>query len=221
MINLNNSGLVDKRSYLFVIGCLLLDPNLLDDIDRPLDRTDFNTEKFYELGWVAIHNLHMQGCVAIDEFSIDSYLSSYKEQYEIFDSNHGLEYLTSAREMCNLENYDYFYHRLRKFSLLRYYEEQGFDTRKIYDSTIVEGKALEAEQLKFDNYSEQDIIEYLENALVIAPTMKYCNSTLTTDCQAGDRLDELVEEYMEVPEVGLPLASTALNTITRGARKFL
>ena len=219
MINLNNSGLVDKRSYLFVIGCLLLDPNLLDDIDRPLDRTDFNTEKFYELLFVAIYNLHMQGCVAIDEFSIDSYLSSYKEQYEIFDSNHGLEYLTSAREMCNLENYDYFYHRLRKFSLLRYYEEQGFDTRKIYDSTIVEGKALEAEQLKFDNYSEQDIIEYLENALVIAPTMKYCNSTLTTDCQAGDRLDELVEEYMEVPEVGLPLASTALNTITRGARK--
>ena len=75
MINLNNSGLVDKRSYLFVIGCLLLDPNLLDDIDRPLDRTDFNTEKFYELLFVAIYNLHMQGCVAIDEFSIDSYLS--------------------------------------------------------------------------------------------------------------------------------------------------
>ena len=219
MISLNNSGLVDKRSYLFVIGCLLLDPNLLDDIDRPLDRTDFNTEKFYELLFVAIYNLHMQGCAAVDEFSIDSYLSSYKEQYEIFDNNHGLEYLSSAREMCNLENYDYFYHRLRKFSLLRYYEEQGFDTRKIYDSTIVEGKALEAEQLKFDNYSEQDIIEYLENALVVAPTMKYCNSTLTTDCQAGDKLDELVEEYMEVPEVGLPLASTALNTVTRGARR--
>lgn len=202
-----------------MIGCLLLNPNLLDDIDRPLERTDFNTEKFYELLFVAIYNLHMQGCTVIDEFSIDSYLSTYKEQYEIFDNNHGLDYLVSAKDMANLENYDYYYHRLRKFALLRYFEEQGFNTSRIYDCTIIDGKALEAEQHKFDDYTEQDIIDIVENSLVTCPTMKYCTNTLTSDCQAGDGLNDLVKQYMEVPDVGVSLNSLALNTVARGARK--
>ena len=67
-----HEGLVDKRAYLNTIGCLIQDSSLIDDIDRPLDRTDFNTENFYELLFVAIYNLHMQGCTTIDEFSIIS-----------------------------------------------------------------------------------------------------------------------------------------------------
>ena len=126
-----HEGLVDKRAYLNTIGCLLQDSSLIDDIDRPLDRTDFNTENFYELLFVAIYNLHMQGCTTIDEFSIDSYLSNYKEQYSIFQENQGIEYLSNAREMATLENYEYYYHRLRKYSLLRYYEKQGLDKKEI------------------------------------------------------------------------------------------
>lgn len=214
-----NEGLVCKRSYLNTFSCLLQDANLLDDLDRPLDRMDFNTENFYELLFVAIYNLHAQGCANIDEFSIDSYLSAYSEQYKIFQDNNGIDYLSSARELCSIENYDYYYHRLRKYSLLRYYENQGFDTRKIYDTTIVDVKLAEKEQEKFDNYTEVDIIGFIENSLITIPTMKYCNSTLTTDCQAGNGLNKLIDDLMTTPDVGIPLNSMALNTITRGARK--
>ena len=213
------SGLVDKRAILQVIGCLLQDSSLIDDIDRPLSRDDFTVENFYELLFVAIYNLHMTGVENVDEFAIDSYLSNYKEQYKIFQNNNGLDYLSSAREMSSLENYEYNYHRIRKYSLLRYYEKQGLDTRFIYDSTIVESNKAEAEQIKFDNYTEQDIVEMVETTFVINPNMKYCTNNLTEDCQAGDGLDELVEELMQEPDVGVPLNSPALNTITRGARK--
>ena len=40
-----HEGLVDKRAYLNTIGCLIQDSSLIDDIDRPLDRTDFNTNE--------------------------------------------------------------------------------------------------------------------------------------------------------------------------------
>lgn len=213
-----HEGLVDKRAYLNTIGCLLQDSSLIDDIDRPLDRTDFNTENFYELLFVAIYNLHMQGCTTIDEFSIDSYLSNYKEQYSIFQENQGIEYLSNAREMATLENYDYYYHRLRKYSLLRYYEKQGLDTRFIYDSTIADTSKMESEQIKFDNYTEQDIIEMVEATFVINPNMKYCTNTLSTDVQAGDGMTDLVNELMEVPDVGLALNNEGLNTVSRGAR---
>lgn len=216
---MSEKGLFCKRAYLQVFGCLLQDPNLLDDMDRPLDRVDFNTETYYELLFVAIYNLHSQGCTIIDEFSIDSYLSTYTEQYKIFQDNKGLEYLSSARDMGEIENYNYFYHRLRKYSLLRYYENQGYDTRKIYDSTIVDNKEAEKEQSKFENYTESDIIGLIENNLVNTPKMKYCSNTLTSDCQAGTGLNQLVDRLMEEPDVGIPLNSLALNTITRGARK--
>lgn len=213
------TGLVDKRAYLNIIGCLLQDPSLIDNIDKPLDRTDFNTEKFYELLFVAIYNLHIQGAQSIDEFSIDSYLSNYKDQYKIFQDNNGLEYLVNAKEMASIDNYTYNYHRLRKYSLLRYYEKKGLDTRFIFDSTLVENSAAENEQIKFDNYTEQDIVEMVESIFVINPNMKYCTNSLTTDVQAAEGMMELINEYLEVPDVGLPLCNEGLNTISRGARK--
>lgn len=211
-------GLVDKRAYLIVLGCLLQDPSLIDDIDRPLDRTDFNTENFYELVFVAIYNLHMQGVGNIDEFAVDSYLSNYKEQYKIFQDNQGIEYLLNAREMAQLENYDYNYHRMRKYSLLRYYEKHGLDTRFIYDGSLVDPKSSELEQIKFDNYTEQDIVGMVEATFVISPNMKYCVNTLSTDIQAATGMQALVDELMEIPDVGLPLNNEGLNTVTRGAR---
>lgn len=212
------NGLVDKRAILQVIGCLLQDSSLIDDIDRPLDRTDFNVENFYELLFVAIYNLHMQGVEKIDEFSIDSYLSNYKEQYKIFQDNNGLEYLSSARELSDLSNYEYNYRRTRKYSLLRYYEKNGLDTRFIYDSTITEGSKAEAEQIKFDNYSEQDIVEMVEATFVIKPNMEYCTNTLSTDVQASDGMLELIEEFQKTPDIGIPLNNNFLNTVARGAR---
>ena len=60
--------LTDKRAILNTIGCLMLDPTLIDDIDRPLDRTDFDTEALYELLYVAIFNSYMQGVRFISLF---------------------------------------------------------------------------------------------------------------------------------------------------------
>ena len=211
-------ALTDKRAYANTLGCLMKDPTLVEDIDRPLDREDFNTETFYDLLFVAIYNLSMQGCKTIDEFAIDSYLSGFKDQYRIFQENRGLDYLNNIKELCSLENYDYYYHRLRKYSLLRYYEKQGLDTKFIYDTSVDEFHANE-EQQKFDNYTEQDIVSMVESTLVINPTMKYCTNTLTTEVQAAEGGIELIEDLMKIPDVGLPLNNNGLNTVTRGARK--
>lgn len=211
-------GLADKRAYLNTFGCLLQDSTLIDDIDRPLDKADFNTENLYELLFVAFYNLHMQGCTNINEFSIDSYLSNYKEQYKIFQDNEGLRYLDEARNMASLENYDYYYHRLRKYSLLRYYEKMGLDTRFIYDGSIADTSKAEAENIKFDNYTEQDIVELVETSFVLTPSMNYCTNMLSTDIQAADGMLDLINEYQEVPDVGLPLNNDGLNTVARGAR---
>lgn len=213
-------GLVDKRAYLNVIGCLMQDSSLIDDMDRPLSRSDFKTEDFYELLFVAIYNLYIQGCVTIDEFAIDSYLSNYKKQYKIFQDNHGLDYLVNAREIASLENYDYFYHRMRKFSLLRYYESKGVDTKRlIYDWSITDERQADIEKQKFEDYSESDIVGIIENELVITPKMDYCSDILSENIQAGDGMAELVEELLETPDFGYNFTSPFFNALCRGARR--
>ena len=211
-------ALTDKRAYANTLGCLMKDPTLVEDIDRPLDREDFNTETFYDLLFVAIYNLSMQGCKTITKFDIDSYLSGFKDQYKIFQENQGLNYLDGLESLSSLENYDYYYHRLRKYSLLRYYEKQGLNTKFIYDTSIDSFHASE-EQQKFDNYTEQDIVGMVESSMVINPTMKYCTNALTTEVQAADGGLELIQSLMKIPDVGLPLNNDGLNTVARGARK--
>lgn len=213
-----NEGLACKRSYLAVIGCIMKDYSLLDDMQRPLTREDFATEAFYELLFVAISNLYIQGCQTIDEFAVDSYLSCYAEQYEIFKVNQGLEYLKSAKEIASLENYDYFYHRLKKYTLLRYYEVHGYDTSRIVNFTVVDPGEIEKEQKKFDNLTEEQIVDLIESDLVITPKMQFCSNSRTCDIQAGDGLVELIEDFMQVPDIGISLSSVALNTVCRGAR---
>lgn len=215
-----DKGLVDVRAYLQVIGCLLQDPLLVDDADRPLSKTDFSTDAFYQLLFVAIYNLHIQGCAVIDEFSIDSYLSNYKEQYKIFQDNRGLDYLVNAREIASLDNYDYFYHRMRKFSLLRYYESKGLDVCKlIYDYTATDEDTSEKERIKFDNYTEEDIVGIIENELVINPKISFCSDIFTESVQAGKGMEELIDELLDTPDFGYGFASPGLNTVCRGARR--
>ena len=213
------SELVCKRSYLAVIGCILQDPNLLYDLDKPLEQDDFNTEPFYKLIFTALYNLYNQGCANVDEFTVDSYLSNYPEQYKIFTNNDGIKYLSDAKSIATLSTYDYFYHRLRKYSLLRYYEEHGYDVKRIFDYTIGDPILAEKEQSKLDSLTEDEIIGFVEAELTLKPRSKYCSTSGSVDIRAGQGMKDLIYRLMEIPDIGLPLNSPALNTVARGARK--
>ena len=79
-----NKKLYDNRSALQVIGCLIREPELMEEY--PLDKSDFEVESFHEIVYSCVYNLYQQGVQVIDDFAIDSYLSKYSKQYKIFES---------------------------------------------------------------------------------------------------------------------------------------
>ena len=210
------AGLADKRAYCIVLGSLIVNPSLLDDVDRPLSKEDFATEKFYSIVFVSVYNLYQQGVTKIDEFTIDSYLSNYKEQYQIFKDNNGLTWISDAVSFSDLSNYDYYYHRVRKYSLLRYYESIGLDTRILFDWSKVDSTE---ENVRFDNITEAEIVDYIEGHFVVEPKTTYCNSQLVQSIQAGEGLGQIVEDLLETPDYGFNMTSPAANTICRGLRR--
>lgn len=209
------SGLVDVRSIAQCLGAIISDPTILDEYS--FDKEDF-AEPFYTLIYSVVYNLYNSGINVIDNFSIDSYISNYKEQYRLFNDNQGLDYVTNIVELYQKENFSYFYKRLKKFSCLRYWESKGFDTRKLYDSTIAEPSAQEKEMLKLDNMTVDDMIDIMDETMINEAKMKFSSNTSHIGQLAGKGLKELKESFKETPDYGLPLQSPILSTIARGCR---
>ena len=207
--------LFDKAAYLQVLGNLMNMPDLISDINRPLSKKDFNTEPLYEIIFVSINNLFLGGVKVIDEMALDQYIEAKKDWAEYYHDN-GLVYISSCKELCEPENYDYWYHRLRKFSLLRYYEGNNIDTRFIYDADKADTDS--EEQLKLDHLTEQDIVGMVEDVAVVKPNMEYCTNVLSIDQTAGHGMRDLIESLREVPDFGAPLMSPMLTTLARGFR---
>lgn len=211
------SNLFDKMAVLQVLGCIMLQPTLLDTYS--LIPEDFNGEDFHQIVFASIFNLYNKGAEVIDCFAIDSFISGYAKQYQIFNDNDGLNYLNDAMNLCEPANFEYNYNRIKKFSLLRYYESQKYDISLIYNTSIVDPIEQEKEQTKFDNYSIEDIIGIVEYKMVIEPKSKYRSPTKIKGQLIGVGMLDLIEAFRKAPEVGYPMQSKIMNNLLRGARR--
>lgn len=206
----------DKKAVFQVIGCLINQPSLLDTYLLSID--DFDGEDFHQIIFGCIYNLYNQGVNVIDCFAIDTFISNYEKQYKIFTDNNGIDYVNDAASMCEPQNFDYNFNRLKKMSLLRYYESQGFDIRGIYDPTVVDPDEQELQRKKFDGYTIDQIIDCVEIAFVGTPKAKF-QVTASSGQLAGVGLKDLIEKFRKTPEMGFPMQSKFMNFLLRGARK--
>lgn len=211
--------LSDVQDYGYVLGALMQRPTLLENADYPLDREDF-TDRFHRILYVAIHNLYVTGHVGVYNGAlIDAYLSTKDAEYNIFLSNDGINYIDGLLSITEDYNFEYHYHRIKKFSLLKHYEDLGYDTLRIYNPQNRKDGIYSESTDDFDSLSEASIVDFIEEKFVIDAKIKYCCESLKDEHQAGDGLQALVDSYIEEPDYGYPLTSIALTTLSRGARK--
>jgi replicative DNA helicase len=200
----------DKRSIFQVLGCLIKEPDLFIKYDNiKLDRDDF-PERFHKIIFAVISNLYEQGVEKLDALAIDSFLAKYKAQYEIFNENNGIEYVNQATEMAEIENFEYNAMRIKKYSLLRDLQKNGFQISEIYDEND------EEKMIVFDKLTIDDIVEHYEIKL---SDLKVKYSVGRKAIQAGEGLKQLKEQYKQKPEFGIPFPSPGMTRILRGFRK--
>ncbi|WP_416238669.1 hypothetical protein, partial [Raoultella planticola] len=68
----------------------------------------------------------------------------------------------TIQNLAEVENFEFYYNRLKKFSLVREMHGLGFDFREIYDHTIIDPREQEAMQERFDNKSIEEILSHYE-----------------------------------------------------------
>ena len=134
----NNIEFLGKITEQQIIDHLLhtsiyVNPSLLDLEDKYFFNEEDFTEKFHKILFGAIYNLHALGAKEISISAIEDYLAQRPKDKSVYVAYKGAEYLQNISKNVQLAAFDYYYNRMKKMTLLRAYDNFGFDVTDIYD----------------------------------------------------------------------------------------
>ena len=212
------SKYIDSTSIMQVIGCVYNNPHLLEFTDKyTITEYDFPDE-FHKVVFGAIYKLHELGAGTINLQGIEDFLSSRPKSAAIFKQQKGEEWLIKVAESAISNAFDYYYNRMKKMTLLRAYDNCGIDVSDIYDpDNIMDIKKKQLQEDLLDNSSLDDIANKVD-AKLESIRMQFVDDDFGEARQAAEGIDELIDNFMQNPEVGVPLYGSLINTVTRGAR---
>jgi len=213
-----SSKYVDNTAIVQVIGAIYMNPKLLDLTDKYIITDQDFENQFHRIVFGAIYKIHELGATKITIENISDFLSDRPKYEAIYKQNKGNEWILKIIDNCNLLSFDYYYSRLKKFSLLRAYDNYGINVTDIYDpDNILDTKLKQKQEEWLDNASLDDIANLVDTKISNI-RLQYVDDAFGDAVSAGNGIDELINKFKEHPEVGVPLYGTLINTVTRGAR---
>lgn len=212
------SKYIDTASILQVIGCVYTNPALLDMDDKYTIVDEDFADPFHQTVFGAIYKIHELGANKVTLSSIADFLSTRPKSEAVYKQNKGEEWLLKAAENCMPSAFDYYYGRLKKFSLLRAYDNCGVDVTDIYDpDNILDTQKKQSQEDTLDNSSLEQLADRVD-AKIDEIRIQYVDNTFEDARQAGEGVLDLIQKFKDTPEVGVPLYGPLINTVTRGAR---
>lgn len=208
---------IDKTAIMNVIGCIFKNSELLANEEYIFNQSDF-VDRVPKIIYGALNNLYIDGIKKFDLVILDEYLSKIQEVYPIFQSK-GIDYIKHCIDISILDNFDYYYNRMKKFTLLRTMESYGINMKWFYDPTIpvLNIVEIEEQEKRLNNTSLTDIAilidKHIDNIKIQCAV-----EDSKVGLQAGEGLKELLDNLHHTPEIGIPLYGKFINTITKGAR---
>ena len=212
------SKYVDHTAIMQVIGTVFKNPQILDYTDKYTVVEDDFADEFHKVAFGAIYKIHELGADRITLENISDFLASRPKSAAVFKQQKGEEWLLKVSDTCLPEAFDYYYNRLKKFTLLRAYDNYGIDVSDIYDAdNILDTKKKQIQEDLLDNSTLEQIAAKVDNKIE-GIRLKYVDDAYGEAIQAGDGIIDLIDSLKEHPEVGTPLYGPLINTVTRGAR---
>ncbi len=211
------SSYIDQKSIIQVIGSIYQSPELLDEEQYNFNEEDFPSE-FHRIMFGSIYNLHALGAKVITVNTVEDYLEQREKKYAVYKSYNGAEWLEQCKETINVATFDYYYKRLKKFTLLRMYDNAGVNVKYIYDpDNITDIKLKQKQEDWLDSHSIEEIANLI-NDKIEDIKLKFVENGSDDIRNASDNQKKLLDELQKTPNVGYPMCGKYINRIFRGAR---
>lgn len=199
-----------------LLGILFQNPSLVLEPKYKLDKDEFAPCKFHQILYVCIYNMVCNDYKSISIFDMNSFLSPYEAQYQIYLDNNGDAYISTIIELTDVNNFEGYYNEFKKLSLLRKYKEYHYPIDKFWDFEKSDEKNLE----NVNQYSIEDIINYFEG-IQVDIRRSFVNNGVKEEYQAGTDFMESKERFKQDPLIGNSFQSEYLNGIYRGIYGFI
>lgn len=204
--------LFDSRTEAVVLSCLMRNTLILGDHEHILSVDDF-----YKVENKVIF------CALKNKFETDSISSCTPMDLINWTSENkeGINYESAVTVVANMaevnptNNFEPYYKTLKRFSLLRDLNRNGFSVAQFQQNTI-DPLDVDPESRLGDTTPEEILNSYKEAIATIEN--KYAGKDNGKAQNAFQGLEELVEEYKRTPEIGFPIDGKYLNYAARGAR---
>lgn len=216
---MSTTGIMDMKAASGLIGCYIQRPELIVKEEYCIDPKEDLNHTFLEIVYSAIYNLHLQGVKTITPIHIDDYLLNYPNHYRTYNNFQGSDKLKELLEVINVDNFEYYFERVKKFSLLRDLVKSGVNIAEIYNFTEVDGVVREQEASRLDSMTVKEIIDFYNGKII---ELKTKHLSYADDCysfKAGEGLRDLKERLKETPSIGLNFINPAITGAVRGMRK--
>ena len=194
-----------------LIGCLLNNPSLTLRPDAPLTKADFAPQEFHKILFISIKHLAKYGVSDITELEIDNFIDKYEAQKEVLVDNNYFEYVSTVKELANVDNFNYYYDTIRKFALLRELKSKGYSISKYYNEIESEEKA----QKQLEQWTIKDILNDIDHEANELRS-KYDLNFVRNEMLAGEDTESLIEGFEQEPAFGSFLTSPYLTQLFMG-----
>lgn len=207
----------DRHTIIQVLGCLMNKPILLSETDKYLlEPGDFNLQldKFI---FSAIYNLYLNGAERIHVADIDNYLKENSFAKSLIEKENGISFLQDCETQAEINNFNYYYNKLKKVNLVRSLQLSKNKIDNIYCEDILNDNYTEINN-KFEQLTTTEIINNLKMDLANLEN-KFVLNEMAEESRADEGIRDLIVELKEKPEMGCKLQGDIFNTICRGGRK--
>lgn len=191
-------------------------PQFLSETDKYNLTLDDFYYKFDKYIFAAIENLYRGGAKKIQPIDIENYLQTNGAAAVIFKQNNGIEYLQDAEYLSEVQNFDYYYTRLKKINLLSKLKNDGFDISEFYIEDLTNPKALEINK-EFEKLEIDDILSAIKKK-VLNLENKFTQNEVTQTESAFTGILDIIEGAHENVDIGVPIQGEYLNEVVSGAR---
>ena len=212
----SNSKYIDLSATIQVIGCVFNNPSILDNEKYIITDFDF-CKDFHRILFGTLYKLYQSGAKMISIADVENFLSAREKDFGIYKVNKGQEYLLRVSSIAEVDNFDIYYNKLKKMSILRAYDDAGVDVKFLYDpENIFDIKKKQFQEDYLLNTSLQELVDKIDSHIDYFGDDRVL---FLNECShAGDGIEDLISRLQETPDVGVPLYGDMLNTVTRGAR---
>lgn len=209
--------LSDKMACRQVIGGLMHNPLLFLSYSD-LHPNDFDI-KVARICFINIQNLYNEGATVLSPVEVDQEIEKHTNSAMVYQQENGLDFLKISYEFAEPNNFDLYYTRLKKYSLLRRLVKEGYDVGEYYIADKDVKNPLEESKIQehFDEATLEEILNSIEGRFSVIRNEFLNGGNINGNPANG--IFELIEELQKTPNIGPSLEGKIFSSACRGARE--